>query len=77
MTKIARITITVEIDDEAEFAAYAAEKAAEGGLMVDTWQDMRRSGGTLRADLIMVFDPGYSPPGVSIQDSYVEIDETK
>jgi hypothetical protein len=76
MPKIATITITVEIDDEQELAAHAAEIAAQGGLMVDDWKDMRKDGDPVRADLIMVFDPGTSPPGLSIQASFVEIDET-
>ncbi len=38
----------------------------------EEWAALRKEHGTVEADLQMILDPGESPPGTSILQSYVE-----
>lgn len=62
----AEVTISVRVHDEAELLAAAREKAREDGADPD---DIK----TASDALIMLLDPGTSPPGTDIQDSVCEI----
>lgn len=75
MPTMATVTITVEVTDEEELFKAAAARAEECGLLADSWDDMCATDGKIRASLIMLFDPGTSPPGVEIQDSEASIIE--
>ncbi len=70
MAKTYLVMITVTVDDEAELAELAAQRAAEEGVPAEEWADMRKDD-PIESDLQMVFDPGASPAGTSIQDCVV------
>ncbi len=74
MAKLYRFTIEIEVDDVAALKAYANQIAiADNRLAPEEWADMRSTeGDPLGSDLQMILDPGESPPGTSIQQSFVE-----
>lgn len=70
-----RITIEFEVFDRVDLFRAALRKALEDGVEVADYLSMRRQHADRRsADIIMLLDPGASPPGVSIQNSYAEVD---
>jgi hypothetical protein len=67
------ITIEVEVGDEDALKAAAEARYLEEntGDSLDQWHTMRDDypQGPVAADVLMVFDPGVSPPGCEIQCS--------
>lgn len=73
MPKLYRVTLEIEVDDKRALAAYAKFVAChDARLKPKEWADMRKDQGAVEAYLQMIFDPGESPPGTSIQQSFVE-----
>lgn len=65
------VSITIEIHDPEAFAMAALQRARDDGLD-DADLESTYSPDNLSACAIMLFDPGVSPPGCSIQDSSAE-----
>lgn len=63
------VTLRVTVHDAADLRERAAEVARDSGLTPRQWREMRRQHptGPIAADLLMILDPGESPPGCSIE----------
>ena len=73
MAKLYRVVIEIEVFGKRDLAAYAKQIAiGDHRLQPKEWADMRREQGSVKADLQMILDPGESPAGTSIQNSFVE-----
>lgn len=67
------LNINLDITDETAFRQAAREKALEDGLDEKDADTYLEDGGmSLSQCAIMLLDPGVSPPGSSILDSYAD-----
>ena len=69
MSKYFTVTIQVEVFDSAALKKAAWQRAKADGMSWKEWQRIRKENGGTADDLQMIFDPGVSPPGTSIQQS--------
>ena len=64
------VTLRVTVHDATALREHSAMIATlDNGLSPEEWAEMRRDHptGPIAADLLMVLDPGESPPGCSIE----------
>lgn len=66
------LTIDIEIDDPEQFAAAARERAIAEGIDPNEAARDYTGDDDLNACAIMLFDPGVSPPGCTINSSSAE-----
>lgn len=69
--KTYQVTIEVQVSDAGELRRAALERALADGITASDWRKTRRERGP-GADLVMLLDPGISPPGTEIMDSTAE-----
>lgn len=73
MSRFYRVTIEIEVHDSRALAVHAENIANRYDWPhPEEWAALRKEQGTVEADLQMILDPGESPPGTSILQSYVE-----
>jgi hypothetical protein len=75
-TKTARVTLELTVFDALALFNAARTRAKADKLDVRDWLETRRAhpAGQIAADIIMLLDPGMSPPGLQIEDSHAEVD---
>jgi hypothetical protein len=73
MKKSYTITMIVEVNCKRDLYRHACFVAAKDGLTPQEWAKDRKSDhrDVVENDLIMVFDPGESPPGTTIIETTI------